>query len=183
VIGSAPVAGQDARTQHRTRAVVATLCVVAALSIGLAGWGILVGRMRAGGATALVAGVSLVVAGVLASRSNDVRSRLVVSFGDRLFDGGVLAAVAWASRTDEPAASLGALLALAAGFIAAYVRARGSALGYLIEESAATRAVRVGVISAALLAGWTEWALFAVAAWMLLVTLVRTSQVAKEERV
>ncbi len=183
MIRSAPVAGQDARTQHRTRAVVATLCVVAALSVGLAAWAILVDRVRAGGLAALVAGALLVLAGVLASRSKDVRSRLVVSFGDRAFDGAVLAAVAWAFRTEEPAAAVGALLALAAGFLAAYVRARGSALGYLVEESAATRAIRVGLISLALLAGWTEWALFAVAAWMLLVTLVRTSQVAKEERV
>lgn len=183
MIGSAPVAGQDARTQHRARAVVATLCVVAALMVGLAAWAILVDRVEAGGALALVAGALLVVAGVVASRSNDVRSRLIVSFGDRLFDGGVLAATAWAMRTDEPTAAVGALLALAAGFLAAYVRARGSALGYLVEESAATRAIRVGLISVALLAGWAAWALFGVAAWMLVVTLVRTSQVAKEERV
>lgn len=182
MIGSAPVAGQDARTQHRTRAFVAALCVTATLLVALAAWAILVERVAAGGAAALVAGALLVLAGVLAARSKDVRARLVVSLADRVFDGVVLAAVAWAFRTEEPAAAVGALLALAAGFLAAYVRARGSALGYLVEESAATRALRVGLISAALLAGWVAWALFAVAAWMLLVTLVRTSQVAKEER-
>jgi hypothetical protein len=176
------VAGQDARTQHRTRAVVAALCVTATLCVGLAAWAILVDRTVAGGAAALVAGALLVLAGLLAARSKDVRARLLVSFGDRVFDGVVLAAVAWAFRAEEPAAAVGALLALAAGFLAAYVRARGSALGYLVEESAATRALRVGMVSLALLAGWTDWALFAVAAWMLLVTLVRTSQVAKEER-
>lgn len=183
MIGSAPVAGQDARAQHRARAVVATLCVVAALLVGLAAWAILADRLEEGGAAALIAGALLVLAGVVASRSKDVRSRLVVSFGDRLFDGGVLAAAAWALRIEEPVAAVGALLALAAGFLAAYVRARGSALGYLVEESAATRAIRVGLISVALLAGWAGWALFAVGAWMLVVTLVRTSQVAKEERV
>jgi hypothetical protein len=131
---------------------------------------------------ALGAGIFLVAAGVLASRARDVRARLLVSFADRAFDGAVLASVAWVSRTAAPAAAAGALLALAAGFLGAYVRARGSALGYLIEEGAATRAIRVGLVSTALIAGWTEWALFGVAAWMLLVTLVRVSQVAKEER-
>ncbi|HEX5951444.1 MAG TPA: hypothetical protein VFZ96_10620, partial [Actinomycetota bacterium] len=115
------MAGQDARTQHRTRAVVAALCVTATLFVGLAAWAILVDRTVAGGASALAAGALLVLAGVLAARSKDIRARLLVSFGDRVFDGVVLAAVAWAFRTDEPAAAVGALLALAAGFLAAYV--------------------------------------------------------------
>lgn len=183
MIGSAPVAGQDARTQHRTRAVVAALSAVAAAFVVLSAWAILVDRLVAGGAAALAAGALLVPAGVLAARAKDVRARLLVSFVDRAFDGLILASAAWAFRAEQPAAAVGALLALAAGFLAAYVRARGSALGYLIEESPGTRAVRVCLISVALLAGWTEWALFAVAVWMLLVTLVRTSQVAKEERV
>lgn len=183
MVGSAPVAGEDARTQHRAGTIVAMLCAAAILAVGLVAWAILEDRVRAGGAVGLVAGASLVLAGVLASRAKDTRARMLVSFGDRAFDGVVLAAVAWASRTSEPAAAAGALLSLTAAFLAAYVRARGSALGYLVEESAGTRAVRVGLISAALLTGWTRWALFVVALWLLLVTLVRVSQVAKEERV
>lgn len=181
MIRSAPVA-EDARTQARARALVATLSGAAVLATGLATWAILDARLRPGGWAALGAGILLVAAGVLASRARDVRARLLVSFADRAFDGAVLASVAWVSRTAEPAAAAGALLALAAGFLGAYVRARGSALDYLIEEGAATRAIRVGLVSTALLAGWTQWALFGVAAWMVLVTLVRVSQVAKEER-
>lgn len=167
----------------RVRALVAMLCGAAALAIGLSAWAILDTRPRAGGAAALLAGCLLVIAGVLASRARDARARLLVSFADRGFDGAVLAAAAWASRADEPVAAAGALLALAAGFLASYIRARASALGYLVEEGAGTRVIRVGLVSAALLGGWTEWAFFAVAGWMLLVALVRTSQVAKEERV
>lgn len=176
------MAGEDARTRARAWTTVAALCAVAAVCIGVATWAILDGRPQAGGTAALAAGMLLVVAGILASRSRDPRARMLVSFTDRAFDGCILAAIAWVERSSEPAASAGALMALAAGFLAAYVRARGSALGYLVEEGAGTRAVRVGLISVALLAGWTDWALFGVASWMLLVTLVRVSQVAKEER-
>jgi hypothetical protein len=144
-------------------------------------WAILDGRPQTGGACALGAAALLVAAGLVVPK-DDPMPRMLLSFVDRLFDGAILASIAWVARVEEPAAAAGALLALAAGFLAAYVRARGAALGYLVEESAGTRAIRTGLISVALLAGWTSWALFVVAIWMLLVALVRASQVAKEER-
>lgn len=162
---------------------MASLCAAAAVAIGVSAWAILDERLRLGGVWAAVAGALLVGAGILAKRTEDVRSAVYVSFVDRAFDGVVLASVAWVTRTSEPSASAGALVALAAGFLAAYVGARGRALGYELEESEATRAVRVGLVAAALIGGWTSWALFVAAGWMLLVTLVRVSQVAKQERV
>jgi hypothetical protein len=180
VIRCAPVV-EDAVTRTRWRAIVPVLCAGATVAIGLSTWAILDGRSTDGGVWAAIAAVLLVAAGPLVPRG-DARLRMLLSFADRLFDGAILASVAWVSRSEDPAAAAGALLALAAGFLAAYVRARGAALGYLVEEGAGTRAIRTGLISAALLAGWTQWALYAVAVWMLLVALVRASQVAKEER-
>ena len=179
------MAEEDARTARartRWRVIVPAMCVVAAAAVGLAMWAILEGCSRTGGVWALVAGVLLVVAGVLAPRTGDLRARMLLSFVDRGFDGAILAAVAWVARVSDPQAAGGALFALTAGFLAAYVRARGAALGYLVEEGAGTRAIRCGLIALALLAGLEGWALFAVGIWMLLVTLVRVSQVAKEER-
>ena len=69
-------------------------------------------------------------------------------FGDRLFDGCVLGALAWVSRTADPWLAAGALLALAAGFLASYIRARGGSLGYGIEEGVVTPAIRYGLVSA-----------------------------------
>lgn len=180
MIRSAPVV-EDSVTRTRWRAVAPALCVGAAAAIGIATWAILDGRPETGGAWALGAAALLVLAGLLVHKGDD-RNRMVLSFTDRAFDGAILAAVAWTTRIDDPMAAAGALLALAAGFLAAYVRARGAALGYLVEESPGTRAIRTGLISLALLAGWTQWAFFVVAIWMLLVALVRASQVAKEER-
>jgi hypothetical protein len=180
VIGSAPVV-QQVQTRSRRRAVAIGLCVVAAGAIGVATWQILERQPETGGVWALAAAVLLVLAGLLVPKG-DARARMVLSFADRAFDGAILASVAWVMRTEDPATAAGALIALAAGYLAAYIRARGAALGYLVEESAGTRAIRTGLISAALLAGWTAWAFFVVAIWMLLVAMVRASQVAKEER-
>jgi hypothetical protein len=182
VIGSAPVVGERAVSAARTRTAGAVLCVAATVAVGCSTWAILDRREELGGVAALVAGVLLVAAGLLLSRSPAPRWRMLLSFADRAFDGAILGAVAWVTRVDDPSTAAGALLALAAGFLAAYVRARGAALGYFVEESPATRAVRCGLISVALIAGWTSWALYVVAIWMLLVALVRASQVAKEER-
>ncbi len=182
MIGSAPVVGETRVRGGGTRTAGAVLCVVAMIAVGLATWAILDQRLELGGAFALAAGALLVTAGVLLGRAPSPRWRLLLSFADRSFDGAILASVAWVTRVDDPSTAAGALLALAAGFLAAYIRARGAALGYLVEESPGTRAVRCGLVGVALIAGWTSWAFYLVAIWMLLVALLRASQVAKEEQ-
>ncbi len=162
------------------RAVVPILCVVAGLAIAAATWLLLDRDPEPAGWAALVAGVALVAGGVLL-RPNDRLGRVVLSFGDRLFDGCVLGALAWISRTADPRLAAGALTALAAGFLASYIRARGGSLGYGIEEGVITPAIRYGLVSAGLIVGW-RWTPWAVAVLMLLASAVRASQVVKEER-
>lgn len=165
-----------------SRLAVPAACVVAALTSAGAAVAILEGEPRLGGWAALLGSVLIVGASLLASRSGEHREAVEVALADRLYDGAILASLAWSTRSSAPAASAGALLALATGFLAAYVRARGTALGYPIEDSPATRTIRCGAISIALIAGWTSWAYYVLAAWLLLVVGVRASQVAKEER-
>ena len=76
----------------------------------------------------------------------------------------------------------GALVALAAGFLASYIRAKGGSLGYGIEEGVVTPIFRYGLLSIALVFGWTSWAIWVVAGVTVLAAVVRASQVAKEER-
>ena len=85
------------------------------------------------------------------------------------------------TRLTDPSAAAAALIALAAGFLASYIRAKGGSLGYGIEESIVTPVLRYALFSVALLAG-AEWAIWAMAIVALLAAAVRTSQVAKEER-
>jgi hypothetical protein len=74
-------------------------------------------------------------------------------------------------------------VALCASFLSSYVRARGAALGYDVEESVVTRTLRVALIVLGLALGWLWWTLWAVAGLCGLAAAVRTSQVVKEERV
>lgn len=176
----ARVVEMSARGQAGERAVVPLLCVAATVAIGASTWLLLSRRPEPAGWAAAAAGAALVAGGVFL-RPSDRRGRVLLSFGDRLFDGCVLGALAWAARTDDPRLAAGALVALAAGFLASYIRARGGSLGYGIEEGIVTPAIRYGLVSAGLIAGWT-WSVWAVAGLMLLASGVRASQVAKEER-
>ena len=90
--------------------------------------------------------------------------------------------VAWVARDPAPTVAVGALVAMCASFLSAYVRARGASLSYSVEESHVTRGVRYALVSAGLLFGWLAWTVWAAAALSFLAAVVRTSQVAREER-
>jgi len=159
---------------------VPILCVAACVIVVIATWLLLIREVEAAGWVALLAGAVLVAGGVLL-QPRDRLGRVLLSFADRLFDGCVLGALAWVTRSGDPWLAAGALVALAAGFLASYIRARGGSLGYGIEEGVITPAIRYGLISIGLIAGW-RWTVWAVAVLMLLASAVRASQVVKEER-
>jgi hypothetical protein len=170
------------RARAGARPVIPALCAGAAVFIGLAGWALLDGRVeRAGWASFAAAGL-LVTAGAIVRDTDRPREWVVLSLVDRTFDGIVLGGLVWVTRTAEPREAAGAIVALAAGFLAAYVRARAGSLGYGIEESVITPALRYLVISGSLIVGWTSWAVWVVAVQMLAVVALRATQVAKEER-
>jgi CDP-diacylglycerol--glycerol-3-phosphate 3-phosphatidyltransferase len=158
------------------------LFAAAAIAVGSATWLLLGGRLAAGGAATSAAGALLVGMGVAGQRRGTRLPRVLASFADRAFDGCVLASIAWTSREVEPSAAAVALAALGAGFLAAYIRARGESLGYQVEESVVTRAIRYALVSVGLLAGWLTGSLSVLVAFTVLAALIRVSQVAKEER-
>lgn len=171
----------SARGQVGERAVVPALSALAIAAIALATWRLLERDPDAAGWAALVAGTALVLAGVLL-RPDDRTARVVVSFADRAFDGCLLASLAWVTRTAEPSVAAGALVGLAAGFLASYIRAKGGSLGYGIEEGVVTPVLRYALFSFALLFDQTTWAIWVIATVNLLAAGVRAGQVAKEER-
>ncbi|HEX5903023.1 MAG TPA: hypothetical protein VF028_07920 [Actinomycetota bacterium] len=170
----------SARGQVGERAAVPLLCMAAALAIGASTWALLAREPVVAGWAALAAGAALVAGGILL-RPADRLGRVLLSFADRLFDGCVLGALAWVTRTVDGWVAAGALLALAAGFLASYIRARGGSLGYGIEEGIVTPVLRYGLVGVGLVAGW-RWTVWVVAVLMLLACGVRASQVFKEER-
>ncbi len=135
------------------------------------------------GAFAALGGAFLLLGGHRANHGlGGPVDRMLTELFDRGWDAFVLAPIVWVSFADEPAVAIGALLALCASFLSSYVRARGAALGYSIEESHVTRGVRYALVSAGLLFGWLSWTVWAAAALSVLAALVRTAQVAREER-
>jgi hypothetical protein len=108
--------------------------------------------------------------------------RMLTELFDRAWDGCVLGAVVWTMRDAQPPVAIGALVALCASFLSSYVRARGAALGYSVEESHVARGIRYALITAGLLFGWLDWTVWAAAGVSVLAAVVRTGQVAREDR-
>ncbi|MGE5227110.1 MAG: hypothetical protein ACM3OO_09585 [Planctomycetaceae bacterium] len=108
--------------------------------------------------------------------------RMLTELFDRAWDGCVLGAVVWTTRDLQPSVAAGALLAVCASFLSSYVRARGAALGYSVEESHVARGIRYALITAGLLFGWLGWTVWAAAGVSVLAVVVRTGQVAREDR-
>jgi hypothetical protein len=170
------------RARAGARPVVPLVCSLAGIATVLGGWALLERRFDLAGWAALASGVLLIVAGSIVRETDRPREWLVLSLADRAFDGIVFGGLVWVLRGSDPGAAVGALVALAAGFLAAYVQARGGSLGYGIEASVIVPALRSLLIAVGLLAGWTGAAVWIVAALLLLTSIVRASQVAKEER-
>jgi len=83
---------------------------------------------------------------------------------------------------DRETHAIGAIVALCASFLSSYVRARGAALGYSLEESHVTRGLRYALVAAGLLTDSLGWAVWAAAATSVLAAALRTGQVAREGR-
>ena len=158
-----------------------TLLVIGAGAAAGAAWLILEGRPRPAGALALAAGALLLAGGPAARRRDDPLVRFLASAVDRAFDGLLLAALAWALVDTDPRPAALAIVALGTSFFAAYARARGSTLGYPVEESVLNRALRYAILSAGLLTTWVEACLWVLAVFTSLTAAVRVSQVAKGE--
>ena len=141
-------------------------------------------RGRSAGVAGLCAAVLLLAGGHRANHGAGGRSeRMLDALLDRVWDGAVLGSLAWASRGAAPAVSALALVALGASFLSSYVRARGAALDYSVEESHITRGLRYGLVVLGLVTRHLFWPVLASAVVSVLAVAVRTTQVAKEERV
>jgi len=152
------------------------------LAVGAA-FVILDGRLERGGVLAATSGALLLLGGHRANHGlGGPVDRMLTELFDRGWDACVLAPIVWVTYGIEPEIAVGALVALCASFLSSYVRARGAALNYSIEESHVTRGVRYALVSAGLLFGWLAWTVWAAAALAVLAALVRTGQMAREER-
>lgn len=152
-----------------------------ALAAG-AGWLLVSREGRAAAWAAGASGALLLLGGHRANHgAGGPTDRMLDDLLDRAWDAAVLSGIAWVARDGSSSVAIAALAALSLSFVAGYIRARGAALGYSVEERHVTRGARYLLVVAFLLFEWT-WAVWAVAAMSGLAAIVRAGQVAQEER-
>jgi hypothetical protein len=157
--------------------------VAGGAAAALAAWAIVGGRPGIGALAAGAAGALLLVGGHRANHgAGGPVDRMLSELLDRAWDGAVLGSIAWIDRIAVPSIALGALVAMCASFLSSYVRARGAALSYSVEESHVTRGARYALVAGGLAFGWLGWTVWLAAGVAVVAALVRTSQVAAEER-
>jgi len=161
----------------RTSAVAGLGCAIAASVL------IVEEQLVRGGVLAACSGALLLLCGHRANHGlGGPVDRMLTELFDRAWDALVLAPIVWVSFDDRPEVAVGALVALCASYLSSYVRARGAALGYSVEESHVTRGIRYGVISLGLLFGWLPSMVWVAAGLSTIAAAVRTGQVAREAR-
>lgn len=158
--------------------------IVGGVLAGSASWLLVSRHVQPAGAAAAGAGVLLLLGGHRANHgSGGPVDRMLTEILDRAWDGAILGGIAWSWYGVRSHVAAGALVALCASFLSSYVRARGAALGYSVEESHVTRGLRYALISLGLLVpGAVAWGAWTAAAVSILAAVVRTGQVAREER-
>jgi hypothetical protein len=149
------------------------VALLAAILLGAAAAAALVlsGRwIPAAAATAIAAG-AVTLSGRRAKYTPDLRLTFADAAAERTGDAVLLAAVAWAT-VDEPLTSAAALSALVLGYLATYLRAKATGLGFDIAESLIARGARIGLVVLGL--AWRDalgpalWAASAVSLFSLL---------------
>jgi hypothetical protein len=140
-------------------------------------------RFVRAGVLAAVSGSLLLISGHRANHGlGGPVDRMLTELFDRAWDACILAPIVWVSYGVRPQLAVGALIALCASYLSSYVRARGAALGYSVEESHVTRGVRYGVLSMGLLFSWLPSMVWVAAFVSTVAAAVRTGQVAREAR-
>ncbi len=164
-------------------AVTRASLLAGALLLGVAGVVLVAERPAWAGVIAGCSGALLLLGGHRANHGGGGPvDRMLTELFDRAWDAVVLGSTAWVSRIDEPTLAAGALVALCASFLSSYVRARGAALGYSVEESHVTRALRYLLIAGGLATSTLQASVWVAAGVSIAAAMVRSGQVAREER-
>jgi len=147
-----------------------------------AGWLVVAGEARTAALAAGASGALLLLGGHRANHgAGGPTDRMLDDLLDRAWDGAILSTIAWVARDDASTVGVAALAAVSLSFVAGYIRARGAALGYSVEERHVTRGARYTLVIAYLWFGWT-WTIWTVAVMAGAAAAVRAGQVAQEER-
>lgn len=162
-------------------ATVLTLHLSAVAVAAVAAFLILDDRSTVAGVAALISGTALVTAGIALTDLDAPRLTFVDAAAERAVDAALFAALAWALLPEEPRAGVAAIVAVSASYVASYVRARATSLGFVLGRAGAARVLRLLAVIVGLLAGEVEGGLWAAAAVALWVAVARSLAVRRME--
>ncbi|HEX2031540.1 MAG TPA: hypothetical protein VHL78_09085 [Actinomycetota bacterium] len=140
---AAGVSGEPRVRAAAILSLIAAAAVLAALAAAL----ILVGRETPAGVGVAGAGALLILAGIRAREAKSARLAFADASLERAVDAVILGAVAWAEIGARPLVSAAALVALGASYLAAYLRAKSSGLGFPLGDSLIVRSVRWTIVA------------------------------------
>jgi hypothetical protein len=143
---------------------------------------VLTGHWAAAGLATAVAAGAVTITGRRAKYTGDERLTYADSAAERTADAVVLGAVAWATIDTDPVVASGGLAALVLGYLAAYLRAKATGLGFPIDESLIARVIRVALIVLGLVVvPWLGTALWAASAVSLFSVIRESVEVSRRE--
>ena len=157
----------------------------------VAAWLILDGRLLAAGLVSILAALSDVFDGAIAKAKGRTGKfgALLDSTTDRLADALFFLPIAWlyavspdSAERDVPWVAVVALVALVAGFLVSYVKARAESLGYSCDVGIAERAERVIATIVALVFDILPYVLPVLAALSVITALQRILHVRKQDQ-
>lgn len=157
----------------------------------VAAWLILDGRLLAAGIVSILAALSDVFDGAIAKAKGRTGKfgALLDSTTDRLADALFFLPIAWLyavspdnAERDVPWVAVVALVALVAGFLVSYVKARAESLGYSCDVGIAERAERVIATIVALVFDILPYVLPVLAALSVITALQRIFHVRKQDQ-
>ena len=163
-------------------AITRSVLVAGGALAASAAWLVIAREPRSAAWAAGASGTLLLLGGHRANHgAGGPTDRMLDDLLDRAWDAAVLTSIAWVAKDEGSPIAVAAIAAVSLSFVAGYVRARGAALGYSVEERHVTRGTRYALVVIFLLTSWS-WPMWSVVVLAGLAAIVRAGQVAVEER-
>lgn len=161
-----PLTAAASRVLASARVTPNALTTLGLLAVLAVAWLIVVRRPFLAGLLLIPAVVIDVLDGALARATGRVTAwgGFYDAVSDRVADGALLGAIAWAARDTDARLVAAALIAMVAQFLVPYARAKAEAMGFDAASGPGERAERVVVLIAGLVLGLEELALWLIAA-------------------
>jgi hypothetical protein len=143
----------EQRSERARSSPLIDASLLAGTFLGAAGSAALVlaDRLAAGGVLAAAAGVASVLSGLRTRRSGEPRLVFADHAVERVMEALLFGAIAWAAIPEAPWTAAASLAALVASYLASYLPAKATGLGFRVTERLPWRSVRLSLVAVGLL--------------------------------